>query len=57
MIAPYPTDRETARETKWALRRLRLAVDAIRRRWGPGSERRVATMLRTVAEQVEGSNR
>lgn len=58
MIAPYlKTERQIARETAWAMRRLRSAVEAIGRRWGPRSERRVATMLRTAAEQVEGGEK
>mgnify|MGYP001134590337 CR=1 FL=1 len=38
-----------------ALRRLHAAVDAIRRRWPPRSDRWLAELLRLVAGHVEGA--
>ena len=40
-------------ESRWSIRRLSLAIDAIRRKLGPGSENRVKALLLVVAE-LEG---
>jgi hypothetical protein len=49
--------RPTTTDRRWAARRVGLAVEAILRRWPPGSERKVAGLLRTLAEVVERRQR
>ena len=50
-------EQRKAEEVRWAVRRIRLAIEAIRRRWSVGSEQRIAVLLRTAAEQVEGGEK
>jgi hypothetical protein len=42
-------------QRRWGMRRLQLAVRAVRRRWGPGGGPRLASLLKIVAERVEGT--